>query len=164
MRLTRHRQYPVEERHVDEAGASLHGGHDGTKPVLADAIDADMHTVLGRLAAHDTRFGELTDVLAAALAFIDRFPDLRIQTGRAALTFAARDAHSYRVTFPTAFANTPIVLPNIDDAPGATARWDVRAINTSTTGFTFFVYSNEAGAATAWSNVGISWLALSLNG
>nr|WP_255672924.1 H-type lectin domain-containing protein [Glycomyces amatae] len=89
---------------------------------------------------------------------------MRLQTGRTTITFASADAHSHRITFPTPFAAVPVIVPNIDVAPAATARWDVRAINAATTGFTFFVYSNATGADTAWNNIQVSWLALSLTG
>ncbi|WP_205327561.1 hypothetical protein [Glycomyces sp. YM15] len=157
MRLTRHRQYPIEERHVDEAGASLHGGADGTAKRLPEALDTDVAALFALATEH-------AGLLSSITAFIDQFPNLKIQTGRSSLSFATTDAHSHPVTFQAAFANAPIVLPNIDAAPAASARWDARAINTSTTGFTFFVYSNASGAATAWTNVGFSWLALSLTG
>lgn len=54
MRLTRHRQYPVEQRLVDEAGSSLHGGEAGTAPVLPELVDSDMRLVFDRLGAHDS--------------------------------------------------------------------------------------------------------------
>lgn len=164
MRYTRNRGYPAEQRHVDEAGSTLHGGVDGTKPTLADAVDADVHTVAGRVDGHDMRFSEQAAMLADVMAFVARFPNLRIQTGRSTLSFAATDAYTHPITFPVAFGAVPVIVANIDAAPAATARWDVRAISPSATGFTFFVYANASGAATAWSNVSISWLALSLNG
>jgi hypothetical protein len=58
MRFTRNRQYPVEDRTVDEAGSSLHGGQTGTAPVLPELVDADMRLIFDRLGVHDSRISE----------------------------------------------------------------------------------------------------------
>jgi hypothetical protein len=65
MRFTRNRQYPIEDRTVDEAGSSLHGGQGGTAPMLPELVDADMQTVLDRVGGNDNRIAEHDSRLTA---------------------------------------------------------------------------------------------------
>ncbi|WP_205327560.1 hypothetical protein [Glycomyces sp. YM15] len=93
MRLTRHRQYPVEQRLVDEAGSSLHGGQTGTAPVLPDLVDADMHSVFDRLGGHDTRLAAHDTRLNALESRIAQQP---IQGITAASGWAVSEAAYWR--------------------------------------------------------------------
>ena|SRR5882672_2149721 len=77
------------------------------------------------------------------------------QVGTQAVTFAAATSNSTAVTFPIAFAAAPMVLTNIDSAPGTTSTWRTRAISITTTGFVIF----SEGPSAAWSAVPVSWLA-----
>lgn len=84
-----------------------------------------------------------------------------MQDGAVAISFTTLDSYSgTSVTFPVAFAVTPRVFCNIDSGGAATARWQSRAINPSTTGFTPFVFASTAGATATWSNVNVNWFAI----
>ena len=83
------------------------------------------------------------------------------QVGAVAISFTTLDSYSgTSVTFPVAFAVTPKVFVNIDSGGASTARWQARAINPCTTGFTPFVFASTAGATATWSNVNVNWVAL----
>lgn len=85
-----------------------------------------------------------------------------MQAGAVALSFTSLDTYSgTSVTFPAAFAATPKVFVNIDSGGASTARWQARAINVSTTGFTPFVFASTAGATATWAAVNVNWFAVS---
>ena len=73
------------------------------------------------------------------------------------ITFAAATSFTQAIVYPVAFATAPNVHVNINAGVAATASWQSRAINVTNTGFTLFVYTTAA--ATAWTNIGVSWSA-----
>ena len=162
MRYTRNRQYPVEQRHVDEAGASLHGGANGTVPLLPEAVDADVQGLADRAAEHDTRFGAHANRLTALEAFQAALPNLVLQTGKLSVSFTNESLYTRPITFPRAFSTTPNVFCSIESGSGVTARWDARAFNITASGFTLFCFPNDIGDTKTWSGIPVSWLALTL--
>lgn len=83
------------------------------------------------------------------------------QVGAVNLSFTTLDSYSgTTVTFPTAFAVTPKVFVNIDSGGAATARWQARAINVTTSQFVPFVFASTAGNNATWSAVPVNWLAV----
>lgn len=83
---------------------------------------------------------------------------LRGENGEFLMSFASAVSGTAAVVFDTPFDNPPFVTTNIRSGAGATARWVSRAINITTTGFTYFVFSGNAVAA-AWTNVEVTWQA-----
>lgn len=81
------------------------------------------------------------------------------QTGTELINFTTLTQTTVAVTFPVPFLTIPKVFTEIQSGAGPTARWDSRAINVSTTGFTIFVYSNDIAAAT-WVDVPVVWVAV----
>lgn len=78
--------------------------------------------------------------------------------GTASCTVTSGTSLIQHVTFSTAFASAPKVFCNMDGAPGPTADWTVRGINSATTGFDIFLRSTNGVAATFTINV--SWQAI----
>jgi hypothetical protein len=70
---------------------------------------------------------------------------------------------SASVTVPVAFTHSfsrgPMVVCNINDPGGQTAKWIPRAINITATGFTYWVQSPTGTATTAASNIDCTWVA-----
>lgn len=63
------------------------------------------------------------------------------------------------VNFPTVFPSPPHVMTNINSGSGTVARWISRAMNITTTGFTFFAFAPTATANTP-NNVPFQWIAI----
>lgn len=63
------------------------------------------------------------------------------------------------VTFTHAFTRAPMVACNINDTAGATGKWTARAINITTTGFTFWVQSPTGTAAGSAVTLKCTWMA-----
>lgn len=83
------------------------------------------------------------------------------QVGAVNISFTTLDSYSgTTVTFPKAFAVVPKVFVNIDSGGAATARWQVRAINVTTTTFVPFCFASTAGATATWSAVPVNWFAI----
>jgi hypothetical protein len=72
------------------------------------------------------------------------------------LSFGPANSASVAVTYAKVYSTPPLPIVNIDTAPGVSARWVPRAINRTTTGFTFFVFAADAVANT-WVNQPLSW-------
>lgn len=162
MRYTRNRAYPVEQRTVDEPGSSLHGGVNGTAPNLPDAIDADVHGLANRVTGNDSRLGDHANRLTVLETFQASLPNLNLQTGKLAVSFSNLSTYTRVVTFPRAFTTAPNVFCSLESGAGTTARWAVRPFNITTTTFTLFAYPNDSGTTQTWSNIPVSWLAITL--
>jgi hypothetical protein len=66
------------------------------------------------------------------------------------------------VTFPSGrFTEAPVVTTVMANAPGGSQKLVARAINTSSTGTTVFVYSGDSTATNA-SNFEIDWIAVQM--
>lgn len=86
-------------------------------------------------------------------------PAKALQVGTASVSFTSQTSFSQSVTFPTAFASTPVVMTNIHTGSGVAGHWSSRAINITTTGFQIFVYSDTGAAAATWSAIPVQWMA-----
>lgn len=82
----------------------------------------------------------------------------RGEAGNFTLSFGPAASATVAVNYGKTYTLAPLVSVNIDTAPASTARWVPRAINRTTTGFTFFVFAADAVANT-WVNVPCSWTA-----
>lgn len=83
-----------------------------------------------------------------------------VQRGIELVSFTSLESYTKAILFPAPFAVAPVMAANIAVAPSPTARWDVRAIDVTTTGFTLFVFANASGATATWSNVAVHWIAV----
>jgi hypothetical protein len=63
------------------------------------------------------------------------------------------------VVFTHTFTRAPFVVCNINDSAGATGKWTARAINITTTGFTFWVQSPTGTAAGSAVTLKCTWMA-----
>ncbi|MCD0446450.1 hypothetical protein LO763_22805 [Glycomyces sp. A-F 0318] len=168
MRLTRHRQYPIEDRTVDEAGMSLHGGATGAGLILADLLDTDMHTVLSRLHELDAELGNLAARLDAIMARTPGYayiaaaedavntgstwtdlstvgPQVTMTTGDTAIVCLAAQAS---VSADNVSAQAAIAISGATQvAPGAGRRlvWDGHPANNGNTAATFFMPALQPG-------------------
>lgn len=83
-----------------------------------------------------------------------------IQAGEESISFTTQESFTQAVVFDTAFDAAPVVMVNISAAPSASARWDARAINVTSTGFDIFVFANASGSTSTWSAVPVQWQAV----
>lgn len=86
-------------------------------------------------------------------------PAKALQVGTASVSFTSQTSFSQSVTFPTAFAATPVVMTNIFTGSGVAGHWSSRAINITPTGFQIFVFSESGAAAQTWSAIPVQWMA-----
>jgi hypothetical protein len=87
-------------------------------------------------------------------------PAKALQVGTTPVSFTSQTAvTTATVTFPTAFAATPVVMLNIFTGSGVAAHWSARAINITPTGFQIFVYADTGAAAQTWSAIPVQWMA-----
>lgn len=63
------------------------------------------------------------------------------------------------IAFTHTFTRAPMVACNINDTAGATGKWTARAINITTTGFTFWVQSPTGTAAGSAVTLKCTWVA-----
>ncbi|MFC8723780.1 H-type lectin domain-containing protein [Streptomyces bacillaris] len=76
------------------------------------------------------------------------------------ISFTNQTSHTRAITFATPFSAPPVISIGIQSGAGPTARWDVRAINVTTTGFTIFAYYGELPlVSSTWSNIPVAWRA-----
>lgn len=124
--------------------------------------------ITGRAFSRINLYGERSDGVSArvefpsaVLPFVDDFNHnyLRGENGATLVSFAGLTQTTFTVSFVHAFANQPRVSCNIDSGAGPTARWQARAINVSTTQFTFFLFNSDGTSVATWSNVQVSWKA-----
>ncbi len=66
------------------------------------------------------------------------------QSGWVPVTVTANTSATGPLVFARPFANPPAVTVNLNSAPGATAGWGIRAINITTTGFTWFIFGTSS--------------------
>jgi len=82
-----------------------------------------------------------------------------IQRRREFVSFTSQTSFVQNFTYPVPFNATPSVVANITSGSGSTAQWEVRAINTSTTGGQLFFF-NPAGSSSTWASVPVDWIAI----
>jgi len=81
-----------------------------------------------------------------------------IQTGTVLVSIAATVSSFTTVTFDVPFPVAPVVVPNMDTAPGPSARLGTRATGVTTTGFSLYTFATD-NVATTITNVPVSWTA-----
>lgn len=86
-------------------------------------------------------------------------PAKALQVGTASISFTSQTSFTQSVTFPTAYAATPVVMTNIHFGSGNAAHWSSRAINITSTGFQIFVFADTAATAQTWAAVPVQWMA-----
>jgi len=79
-----------------------------------------------------------------------------IQHGTTSISFTSQASFSNPFSFPFPFNNIPQVSTNIRSGSGTTASWNSRAINTTVSGTTAFVF----GPSSSWSSVTVDWIAI----
>lgn len=78
-----------------------------------------------------------------------------MQAGAVLISFTTQTSFTTAVVFDTPFDSQPSVSVNINSGVGATANWQSRGFNVSTTGFTIFVF----GPSSTWASVDVQWQA-----
>lgn len=85
---------------------------------------------------------------------------LLFQSGQESISFTTLSSFTKAVTFPIPFTTAPRVMTNIASNAASTDRWESRAYNITTTGFTLFLFEGDAAdAAQTWANVPVQWFA-----
>lgn len=145
-------------------GITLTGGPGGASPILAVQVDSALNTVTGQIDAVEaditTINGEIDDLeidIASGQTSITNLTNWT-KRGSVNMSFTSLNSSTQAVSFGFTFPAPPHVFGNIDSGAGATARWVARPINTTTTGFTMFVFSADAAVGT-WSAVPVNWVA-----
>jgi hypothetical protein len=84
-----------------------------------------------------------------------------VQSGQTLVTFTSATSYIHAVSYDKAFptGSAPRVVPNINSSAGVTGGWHVRAYNQNNSGFTIFLFTREATAA-SWANVPVTWVAV----
>jgi H-type lectin domain len=80
--------------------------------------------------------------------------------GTVPVSFTNVTSHSENVAFPKPFSAPPIVVLNIGSFGSATARWTAYADNITPTGFRLSVANPLNAAASSWSAVPVTWVAI----
>lgn len=80
------------------------------------------------------------------------------QTGTVLVSIAAATSSLTAVTFDVPFPVAPVVVPNMDTAPGPSARVGTRAVTITTDGFTLYAFATD-NVATTITNVPVSYTA-----
>lgn len=145
-------------------GITLTGGPSGASPILAVQVDAALNTVSGRIddvesdiVAINSDISDLEIDIAAGQASITNLTNWT-RTGVVSMSFTAQASSTASVSFGFSFPSVPRIATNIESAAGETARWGSRAYNVTTTGFTMFVFQNQATTNT-WVSIPVTWVA-----
>lgn len=140
-------------------GITLTSGPSGASPILAVQVDAALTSVEAKTDVNALDIAANASDIAANASNIAML-DARIQVGVELMSFTSVDNETLSVNFPVAFPDVPIVHTNINSGSGETARWTVRAINITTTGFQIFAFACTAGDTATWTDVEIGWTAV----
>lgn len=90
----------------------------------------------------------------------ERLNSVGWQTGKELVSFTSLEVYTFDVVFDEPYVGTPVVMAQIQSGSGVAARWFARAINTTPTGFTFYLAKTDAaGAAVTWANIPVVWTA-----
>lgn len=125
--------------------------------VDGDTVPVSMVSLVGYLEV-GTRVSVL--IVSSKVHFVNGLlnadpPATTMQIGSASISFTTQTSFTQAVSFPVAFASTPVVMTNINSGSGSTGSWGSRAISIGTSGFTIFVF----GPSATWSNVTVQWAA-----
>jgi hypothetical protein len=145
-------------------GITLTGGPGGSSPILAVQVDAALNTVTGLIDDVVTDIGTINDDIdaleldiTAGQTSITNLTNWT-RTGSVNISFTAQASSTASVNFGFTFPGVPNIATNISSAAGETARWGSRAYNPTTTGFTMFVFQNQATTNT-WTSIPVTWTA-----
>jgi hypothetical protein len=138
-------------------GTTLTGGPGGGSPILAVQVDSALAAVESQGSINASDITANTLAIAGNSTSITNLQNWT-RRGTALVNFATLSSFTAAVNFSFTFPSAPTVMTNIDVGSGATARWESRAITTTTTGFTLFVYQSQAVTGT-WVDVPVSWIA-----
>lgn len=139
-------------------GTTLTGGQTSTSPILAVQIDSALAALETSINAQTTTIAMLEGNIADTQDEVDDLMDWT-QTGAVSMSFSSVVSATTAVNFGFTFPVAPVVTTNIDSGAGPTARWESRAINLTTTGFTMFVYQSQAISG-SWTDIPVNWLAV----
>jgi hypothetical protein len=145
-------------------GITLTGGPGGGSPILAVQVDTALNTVSGRVDAVESDItginADIADLENDIIAGQTNITNLTNWTriGTRSVSFTTQSSFTVATTFGFTFAAPPGVTTSIDSGAGETARWGSRAISVTTTGFTLFVFQNQATTNT-WVNIPVVWIA-----
>lgn len=138
-------------------GTTLTGGPGGGSPILAIQVDTALASVETKVDVNTSNTTANTAAIAANSADITNLENWT-RRGSLTMSFTTLTASTAVVNFGFTFPGLPAVVTNIDSGAGATSRWESRAFNISTTGFTMFVYQSQALTGT-WVDIPLSWIA-----
>lgn len=138
-------------------GTTLTGGPGGGSPILAIQVDNALAAVEAQVDINASNISANTIALAANSTSITNLQNWT-RRGSTLVNFAALSSFTAIVNFGFTFPGIPTVMTNIDVGSAATARWETRAITTTTTGFTLFAYQSQAVSG-SWVDVPVSWIA-----
>jgi hypothetical protein len=145
-------------------GITLTGGPGGVSPILAVQVDAALSTLSGQIDGLTDDItainGDISDLeldIASGQTNITNLTNWT-RTGSVNVSFTSLSSTTALVSFGFTFPSPPNVTTNIASAAGETARWGSRAFNVTTTGYTLFVFQNQATTST-WTGIPVSWTA-----
>lgn len=139
-------------------GTTITGGPGGGSPILAVQVDTALASVETKTDVNTANVAANTANIASNTTAITNLQNWT-RRGTTLISFTTMDNFTQVVNFGFTFPGVPTVVTNIDSGAGATGRWDSRAISTTTTGFTVFVYSNASGSTATWADVPVSYIA-----
>lgn len=85
---------------------------------------------------------------------------LRGENRRFLISFAGLNNTTLAQSFTTSFATAPIVTCNIDSGNSQATRWQIKAINVTSSGFTLFLqYASDGVTTFTWANFPVVWTA-----
>lgn len=138
-------------------GTTLTGGPGGGSPILAIQVDTALASVETKVDVNAANITANVGAIEASQAEITNLQNWT-QRGSVNMSFSGVNASTTPVSFGFTFPALPTIMVNLDSGAGATARWEVRAISPTTTGFTMFAYQSQANTGT-WTDIPLSWLA-----
>lgn len=145
-------------------GITLTGGPGGGSPILAVQVDAALNTVGGRIdgveddiTAINASIADIENDITAGATNITNLTNWT-RTGVLNMSFTTQSSATASATFGFTFPAPPTITTTIDSLAGETGRWGSRGTNATTTGFTMFVFQNQANTNT-WVNIPVRWVA-----
>lgn len=82
------------------------------------------------------------------------------QAGQLTVSFTSLSSYTLPVTFPVAFPVAPIMNVEIASGAGSTGRFEARAINVTSSGWTLFILlTDTAEGVDTWATIPVHWTA-----
>lgn len=138
-------------------GTTLTGGSGGGSPILAVQVDTALASVETKVDVNMTNTAANTAIIADNVSAIDNLRNWT-RSGTVNMSFSSLTSSTAAVNFGFTFPAVPKVFANINSGSGATSRWVARPINSTTTGFTMFVFSASSDTST-WVDLPVNWIA-----